>query len=311
MRKILFLFFLPFFLSVPYNLFAVLPNQVMIEVKVVEVSTSSGKALGVRWGYDRQRHKISPIASDYYTETSGPKERRGGGEKSGLWQGEFDLLHLNWDKGVDLLFDKVKIGKVLLDARIQALIQEGKAKLLANPRIVTINGKRATIISGNEIPYQTTKLVSTRTVLTTDFKTSGVTLNVTPTIQENDFVLLEVEPEVTRIIGHEDVVFGNTSEGPKNMMVASLPVFSTRRAKTQVLVKNGGTLVIGGLYSNNKVKEVEKVPLLGSIPILGLFFRRTDEKIVQSELLIFITPRIIRPGEEVAIPSIMKEKKEK
>ncbi|NOZ64854.1 MAG: hypothetical protein GXO71_08070 [Caldiserica bacterium] len=272
-------------LLIPYSLWAVLPNQVMIEVKVVEVSTRSGKQIGVRWGYDRERHTVNPIASNYYSETGTPKARRGGGEEAALYQGEFDFLNLNWDKGVDLLFDRIKIGKTLLDARIQALIQEGKAKLLANPRIVTINGKKATIISGQEIPFQTTKLVSTRTVLTTEFKTAGVTLNVTPNIQENDFILLDVEPEVSGIIGHEDVVFGNTSEGPDNTMVASLPVFSTRKVKTQVLVKNGGTLVIGGLYQNNLVKDVEKVPFLGSIPIFGLLFRKTEEKLVQSELL--------------------------
>ncbi|MCD6219574.1 hypothetical protein J7K43_04215 [Candidatus Calescamantes bacterium] len=308
MRKVL--LFILFTLLIPYYLWAVLPDQVMIEVKVVEVSTLSGKEIGVRWGYDRERHTISPIASDYYSETTGPKARRGG-EEAGLWQGELDFLHLNWDKGVDLLFDKIKIGKTLLDARIQALIQEGKAKLLANPRIVTINGKKATIISGREIPFQTTKLVSTRTVLTTEFKTAGVTLSVTPTIQEEDFILLDVEPEVSGVIGHEDVIFGNTSEGPDQMMVASLPVFSTRKAKTQVLVKNGGTLVIGGLYQNNLVKDVEKVPFLGSIPILGLLFRKTDEKLVQSELLIFITPRIIRPGEGVVIPRVIEKEKEK
>ncbi len=300
---------LVFLISFALTLEAVLPDQVMIEVKVVEIIESAGKEIGIRWGYDRERHRVKSIAEDYYTETTGPKARRGGGGESALWQGEFDLLHPNWDRGVDLLFDRIRIGSAILDARLQALIREGKAKILANPRIVTINGKKATIIAGREIPFQTTKLVSTRTVLTTEFKTAGVKLTVTPTIQEEDFILLEVEPEVSGVVGYQDVVFGDTSEGPSRTFVASLPVFSTRKASTQVLVKNGGTLVIGGLYQNNLVKDVEKVPLLGDIPLLGLLFRRTSDKVERTELVIFLTPRIIRPGETTLVPSF-KDRKE-
>ncbi len=288
----------------PLVLWAALPDQVMIEVKVVEIVRDYGKELGIRWGYDRGKHTLKPILGDHESTQSPAEERTGGGgPESALWQGEFDLLSPYFDRGVDLLFDRIRIGSTILDARLQALISQGKAELLANPKIVTINGKQATIVIGNEVPFQTTKLVSNQTVLTTEFKTAGVTLVVTPRIQEEDFILLEVEPQVSGITGHQDVVFGTVEK----MKVASLPVFSTRKAKTSVLVKNGGTLVIGGLLQKNKVKEIQKVPLLGSIPILGLLFRHTKETTQNNELVIFITPHIIRPGEGTVIPQLMEE----
>ena len=243
----------------------------------------------------------------YQTERGGslPRERRGGGgTESALWQGQFNLLIPFFERGVDLVFDRVRIGSTILDARLQALISEGKARLLANPKIVTINGMEARFVAGDQIPYQTTKLAGRDIVYTTEFRDTGVVLQVTPTIQEDEYILLKVEPEVTGLTDRQDVILGGATQ---DVFRASLPVFSTRKIQTNVLVKSGDTLVMGGLYQTNTTEEIEKVPLLGDIPLLGLLFRNTRKSFRKAELVIFITPHIIRPGQPSMIPKLMEE----
>ena len=99
-------------------------------------------------------------------------------------------------------------------------------------------------------------------------------------------------------------------DGTQSIFTASLPVFSTRRIQTNLLVKDGGTLIMGGLYRTDISKSIEKIPFLGSIPFLGVFFRHTKESTRKSELVIFITPHIMRPGEgELGIKSESIENK--
>lgn len=267
-------------LNFPYFLQAAgLPNMVMIEVKVVEVSDISGLQLGVRWEYERNTEPGSKVATGV----------------ANLFIPNFDVS--KGSQGSYLHFDQVKIGRALLEAKLQALISEGKAKLLANPKITTIENKTAKIFSGDRIPYQTTKLVGSNVVLTTEFTDVGISLEVKPVVMENNYIQMDVRPEVSGITGHENIILADGK-------TYTLPVLSSRRAEATVLIKDGGTFALGGLYKNDMVKEMRKVPFLGSIPIAGIFFRYTSNITHKSELLIFITPHIIKPGEDVIIPQI-------
>ena len=201
-----------------------------------------------------------------------------------------------FDRGVDLQLNRWRYGSTVLNARLQLLLSEGKAELLANPRIVTINGKTAKFIAGDQVPYQTTKLAGTKIVYTTEFKNAGVILSVIPTIQEENFILLSIETEVTSLSGSQDVIFGG-GDVAQDPFTASLPIFATRKMQTNLLVKDGGTLVMGGLYRNDTSEQIEKTPFLGSIPFLGVLFRHTKKQSRKLEMVTFITPHIIRPGE--------------
>ncbi len=257
------------------KVFSELPDQIMIEVKIVEILNTTGIDFGVE------------LKSEEFSK----------GTRGGIRQLQTALGFLDpyFENGMDLQFNRWRYGSTVLSARLQVLLSEGKAELLANPRIVTINGKTAKFIAGNQIPYQTTRLAGTKIVYTTEFKDTGVILIVTPTIQENDFILLQVEPEVTALAGRQDVILGG--DGTQAIFKASLPIFSTRKIQTNLLVKDGGTLVMGGLYRTDISKKMEKIPFLGSIPFLGILFRHTNESTRKSELVIFITPHIMKPGE--------------
>ena len=296
------------FLSIGQSILAELPDQVMIEIKVVELMGISGKELGIRWGFDRGGHTLATLPGNAYQRQSQPDKTQGlQGHEGSLWQGAFNFPVPYFDRGVDLLFDRVKIGRTVLDLRLQALISDVSARLLANPKIVTVNGKKAIFVAGDQIPLQTQQLVQAQAIFTTTFKTAGITLEVTPTIQEREYVLLEVAPEVSAVSGYEDVLLGNIAAN--QVRVTSLPIFSTRKVQTTVLVKDGSTLVLGGLYQNNKVNKMEKVPLLGDVPFLGLLFRYTSESMQKTELVIFITPHIISVGESTSeiIPESLKK----
>ena len=267
------MFFLILIIGLNSRVFAELPDQIMIEVKIVEILDTTGSDLGVEW----TSKEISKNTNVRQLQTA------------------LDFLDPIFDRGVDLQLNRWRYGSTVLNARLQLLLSEGKAELLANPRIVTINGKTAKFVAGDQIPYQTTKLAGTKIVYATEFKDAGVILSVVPTIQEENFILLSIETEVTSLSGSQDVIFGG--DGTQPIFTASLPIFATRKMQTNLLVKDGGTLVMGGLYRNDTSEQIEKTPFLGSIPFLGVLFRHTKKQSRKLEMVTFITPHIIRPGE--------------
>jgi type IV pilus assembly protein PilQ len=177
-------------------------------------------------------------------------------------------------------------GSFNLDAELSALEKDGKVKVLLQPRVVTQNNVQARIARGQEIPYTTTVAPASAgagTVIqpmpTVQFKTAALTLQVTPRITPADTILLDV-----------DVDNGSAGETQPNGNVA----INTQRAQTKVLVQNGATTVIGGIYSTQENRTDTRTPVLGRIPILGWLFRSESIRETNEELLIFITPRVIR-----------------
>lgn len=164
--------------------------------------------------------------------------------------------------------------ETLISLELQALETDNRGKILSNPKVITTNLKPAVILQGTQIPYQTTSADGTQTA----FKDALLCLLVAPQVLNNDDVILDVE--VTK-----DAQGETTDAGP---------AINVKRVQTQVRVKNGETAVLGGIYEQTQRNDSSKVPLLGDVPLLGALFRNNAKTDTKSEMLIFLTPRIIQ-----------------
>ncbi|MBI1870424.1 MAG: type II secretion system protein GspD [Chlamydiae bacterium] len=171
-------------------------------------------------------------------------------------------------------------------AVLDLLKRTGDVNILSTPRITVLNNEEAKIQVGTNEAYVTNTVVQNTTNATTaenvNFIQVGVILKVKPRINEDGFVTMEIEPEVSSVAS-----FLVTSSGNR------IPIVRTSNAKTRVMVKDGVTIVIGGLIDRSVHKEVSKIPILGSIPILGIPFKKIENTVDSSELVIFLTPKII------------------
>ena len=176
------------------------------------------------------------------------------------------------------VFDKT------LEATVSALQETGKLNILSRPYILTSNQQEATMTVGNEVPFATGSNTSDTgsTVITTEYRNVGIDLSVTPSINPEGLVILTVSPTISSTTGDTVRVSDQLS----------LPVFATRTSTTKVAVRDGQTIVIGGLIQDEIRHMVSKVPLLGDLPLLGHAFKRTRNEKAKTELLIFLTPHV-------------------
>jgi type IV pilus assembly protein PilQ len=161
-----------------------------------------------------------------------------------------------------------------LSLELSALEADGRGKIISSPRIVTADNIKALIEQGTEVPYQQSTSSGATSV---SFKKANLKLEVTPKITPDGNVLLEVEV-------NKDSIGTQTTNGY---------AIDTKHVQTQVLVENGGTVVIGGIYTQNERTDVNKVPLLGDLPVLGNLFKSTAKTNDRTELLVFLTPRTL------------------
>ena len=173
----------------------------------------------------------------------------------------------------------------LVDLELSALQTEGKGEVISSPRVITANAKPAVIKQGVEIPYQASTSSGATSV---SFKDAVLSLNVTPQITPDGRVIMDLAV-------HDDSVGSNISTGTGG----STPSIDTREVDTQVLVDNGQTVVLGGIYQQTTSQAISKIPLLGDIPILGYLFRNNQVINNKTELLVFITPKILTEGLKV------------
>ena len=173
----------------------------------------------------------------------------------------------------------------LVDLELSALQSEGKGEVVSSPRVITANAKPAVIKQGVEIPYQASTSSGATSV---SFKDAVLSLNVTPQITPDGRVIMDLAV-------HDDSVGTNVSTGSGG----STPSIDTREVDTQVLVDNGQTVVLGGIYQQTTSHTVSKIPMLGDIPVLGYLFRNNQVINNKTELLVFITPKILTEGLKV------------
>jgi type IV pilus assembly protein PilQ len=162
----------------------------------------------------------------------------------------------------------------MLNLELQAMEADGRGKTISNPRIITQNRVPASILQGQEIPYQSVSTSGT----STNFKNAVLCLLVDPQVLNNNDIILDVEVR---------------KDEPKQITGADSLAIDKKAIRTQVRMKNGETVVLGGIFTQKLTDNTEKVPLLGDIPILGNLFRSNSRADNKTELLIFLTPRIL------------------
>ncbi|MDP3298191.1 MAG: type IV pilus secretin PilQ [Thermodesulfovibrionia bacterium] len=261
--------------------------QVNVEAKIVEVSTNFTKDLGVQWGALWRPSDMGgrvTIAGVPSTGT-GSITNLAGSNPSGNTTGypSNNPLMVNLPAAVGSgSGGALGLGYIsaannfILDLQLSAMESTGKGKIISNPRITTLDNHEAKIQQGKKIPYSTTSSEGTKT----EWTDATLELTVIPHITPDGTVVMNVE------IKKNEADFSRTSGG--------VPTIDTKEAKTQVLIKNGDTLVIGGIFKTTISKAHAGIPGFSKIPILGWLFKKELDKEETTELLIFITPRIVK-----------------
>jgi len=270
--------------------------QVEIEARIVVSSRQFARALGVQWGFLNQQvpqygnttnlaFPNSVILNGQGVGSTGglPADQSGLATNAGIGTaGRGYMVNLpasQQNTGIGISMGNI-LGSFNLDAALTAAENSGKARVISTPRITTQNKVAAEIKQGVQLPYQT---VSNGTV-TVAFKDAGLSLKVTPTITDAGTVLMQV------IVDNSSPDFGNVV----GTGAAAVPPINTQSAQTSVLVKDGSTTVIGGIYQGQESLAKQNTPFLSQIPVLGLLFKNNTTRNSTTELLIFITPRIVR-----------------
>jgi len=248
--------------------------QVEIEARIVQTSRDFARRLGIQWGFQGRAvpelGNTLPLAFPSSATISGNAVQGVGPNPTAVNMGVTPS-----QSGVRLALGAIN-GAFNLDVALSALEETGQGRLLSTPRVTTQNNIEAQITQGVQIPIQT---VANNTVTVT-FRDAALTLLVTPQITAANTVIMRITVE--------------NASPDFSRAVNNIPPINTQRAITQVLVSNGETTVIGGIYTSNEQTEQDRTPGLYRIPLLGWLFQRNTFSEESRELLIFITPRIIR-----------------
>ena len=257
-------------------------RQVLIESRIVIANNDFNKELGVRFG-----------------ATTENDSKLGKAATSGTLDGtDFQLDNLSADDGTDrpalddrlnvdlpvnnaagtigLALAKLPLG-MILELELSAMQAEGRGEIVSSPRVITSNQQQATIEQGTEIPYQE---ASSSGATSVSFKEAVLKLDVTPQITPDDRIVMDLE----------------VSQDQVGSIFNGVPSIDTRSVQTQVLVDNGETVVLGGIYEQNTQDNIERVPFFGDLPYVGFLFKNTQKTDQKRELLVFVTPKIVKEG---------------
>ena len=281
-------------------------RQVMIEARIVIASTNLDEELGIEWGggyigvdssngniYSASGSREQVVSFNQDTvagvtptlnyPVQGGQQQGGGNQGGDGQQQQQGLGAALVDLGVSQATSGFAVGftsnDLFLTAELSALESSGQGEVVSQPKIITGDKQLATIKSGSEIPYQEGSASGATTV---SFKEAVLKLEVTPNITPDDRILLD-------LVVNQDSLGDLVPSGTGGL----IPTINTTQLTTQVLVGNGETVVLGGVFQNDEITQIRKVPFLGDIPYLGTLFKNTASKTSKTETLIFITPRIL------------------
>lgn len=255
------------------------PSQVRLEAQIIEINTSAERNLGIQ----------------YWSPTIGSST--GSGSDSGnddLTRGSSGLFYAGENfKNSRGSFGWLGSHFSNINASLQALVTEGKARILSRPSITTMSGQKANILIGGRIPIPTS---AGDGQIAIDWREYGIKLNIEPVVDAENKITSKVHAEVSTLdYGH------SVTEND-----FSIPAIASREADAVINVRSGMTMAIGGLLNSQDGKTVTKIPLLGDIPIIGQFFRHTQKTRDNRELLILITPTLVSDDTPVAMSQRMK-----
>ncbi len=259
-------------------------RQVLIEARIVEASDTFGKSLGVRLGgrpFTLNNSRNSQFGATYITPNIPTGTAPSLGGNFGTTAGDFVNLPGAGQNGFQAATFAVSLFNSsltrLLNLEISAMEADGKGKIVSSPRIVTADQVKALIEQGTELPYQQATSSGATSIA---FRKANLKLEVTPQITPEGNIILNVDV-------NKDSVGRSTANGF---------AIDTKHIQTQVLVENGGTVVIGGIFEQNEREDETKVPLLGDLPGVGNLFKTRTRTANKSELLVFISPKMISNG---------------
>ena len=258
-------------IDIPYE-------QVSLEAQVMSINKTDSKNLGIEWEWSK--------APQSYEEYTPEKITIDGttGKITSIEPAEITRAS-SFNKGTTggiISFGRSPDGlpyEFYYAAKINALINNGKANILSKPKITTINGKEATINIGGEVPIPTLTVSDNTTTTTYEYKETGIILKYTPRVNDDGYITAKIHTEVSTPTYDAD---------------AQAYRFNKRSADTQVRLKDGETMVIGGLIGSDESKVMSKIPFLGDLPILGRFFSNVNNSKNESEVIIFVTARIVK-----------------
>jgi len=262
--------------------------QILVEARIYDVSNSDALDLGVKWnnvGRNTGRGTERAAAGDGTSLVGGPVT--GFSRSDPFITGAFGSSTSKATGTTGTLDFGILTQHMDIDMLITAAQEKGAAKLLANPRILVLDNEKATFKAVREIPYQQLQQGGYQSYGTTEFKEVGVELEVTPHLAKDGMIRMRIIPVFSVYVRDVDLQLTGTS------ITMPQPVVDTREADTIALVRDGDTVVIGGLRKEEVTQEISRVPLLSDIPILGELFKYQGENTVSSELVVFITPRLI------------------
>ena len=260
-------------------------RQVLIEARIVIANTSVGEKLGIRWGggggvtdSNNKYNKITLGASQTTLSESNQIliDRDDGNDPGQISFPDAYVVDLGVsDVGASSLAVGISTFDYLLDLELSAVETDGNAEIVSQPRVITADGQTASIQSGTEIPYQE---ASSSGATSISFKSAVLKLEVTPQITPDDRIIMDLKI-------NQDSIGEVTAAGP---------TIDTNALETQVLVENGETIVLGGIFRSEETFATTKTPFFGDIPLIGVLFRRTEHVESKAELLVFITPRLVK-----------------
>jgi len=262
--------------------------QVLVEVRIYDITSKDNLDLGIDWYAGRRTNWNAtadgafPVNDDIIVNQGGDSAYIGSKTDPSL-AASFSAGTSNTELTTQgylrfgLLNDHIDLNAIL-----RAEKENIDAKLLANPRIMVVDNEEATFDIVTEHPYVERTITAGSTTETVKFKNVGVKLIVTPHVAGNSMLRLNIAPEFSVRVSQVQVASSN------------VPVVNTRKVNTITLVKDGQTVVLGGLRKKETNKQINKVPILGDIPVLGNLFRFEGESTIMTELVVFITPHIIR-----------------
>ena len=290
-----------------------LPAQIQIEAKFVEVGANFLRDLGVEWGTGANGAS-APGVTTIGTSGAGSLYAAGAQQISGAVRPSpfnprsADLAGKSpFNGGLSFAFQK------LTDFQFQVLLhlmeEDVSYNMLSSPRILTMNNQDAIIIVGEKLPIIRSDASGTAgatTISTTldRYEDIGIKLKVLPQVCDDGFINLVVHPSVRELLGYQSGKVGAAGDltgSASSLALTQYPMVATREAETHVMIKSGQTIVIGGMLRDKKTTGQIKVPFLGSIPLLGMLFRRDTVNTEKIELLIFLTATIRDRAEELSV----------
>ncbi len=256
------------------------PDQINMEAMVIEINSDDAKKLGITYSSPTTDGSSSGTTLNdpgtfYAGETYGVQRSKGSHWYTRNW------LFTHFSQ---------------INAQLRLLIEQGKARVVSRPNITTMSGKSAGILVGGQIPYPVVSNSSNN--ITVEYKPYGISLNlITPTVDRQGNITAKINAEVSRLDWTNSV----TANGYR------MPGLSTRSAQTVVTIPTGMTMAIGGLLNSEDSKTIQKLPLLGDIPILGELFKYHNDSRQKSEIMILLTPRVVNEQTEVKMSAKMAD----